>query len=138
MRFVRREQVVLTLQSNLTSSIRPTGVFASNERETLHQRALDHEILVSLDTGYDLCCSFEGYSMPSGVEVWVAPTRLFGETEHAEAAHARIATIPGGSSSKVSEPHFTVCHRGLEEQFRILLTISHDISASLSWKRYLV
>ena len=68
--------------------------------------------------------------MPSGVEVWVVPTRLFGETELAEAADARIATIPRGSSLKASEPHFTMCHRGLEEQFRILLTISHDISAS--------
>ena len=67
--------------------------------------------------------------MPSGVEVWVVPTRIFGETELAEAADARIATIPGGSL-KVPEPHFTVCHRGLEEQFRILLTISHDNSAS--------
>ena len=68
--------------------------------------------------------------MPSGVEVWVVPTRLFGETELTEAADARIATIPGGSSLKVSEPHFAVCHRGLEEQYRIILMISRDISAS--------
>ena len=68
--------------------------------------------------------------MPSGVEVWVVLMILFGQTELAEAADARIATIPGGSSLKVSEPHFTVCHRGLEEQFRILLTISRDIWVS--------
>ena len=65
--------------------------------------------------------------MPSGVEVWVVPTRLFGETELADAG---IATIPGGSSLKVSEPHFAVCHRGLDMQFRISLTISRDISVS--------
>jgi hypothetical protein len=60
----------------------------------------------------------------------VVPTRLFGETELAEAADAGIATIPGGSSLKVSEPHFAVCHRELDIQFRILLTISRDISVS--------
>ncbi|KIM88077.1 hypothetical protein PILCRDRAFT_270065 [Piloderma croceum F 1598] len=93
-------------------------MFASpvaNTYETLYQQALDREMLASLDSGWDLCCCFEGYSVLSGVKQlwvwWAVPTRHSAERE---AADAGIATIPGGISLKVTELHFTSCYRGLD------------------------
>jgi hypothetical protein len=72
--------------------------YLSNTYETLYQQALDREMLASLDSGWDLCCCFEGYFVPSGINQlwvwWAVPTRHFAETE---AADAGIATIPGGT-----------------------------------------
>jgi hypothetical protein len=49
-------------------------MFASpvaNTYETLYQQALDREMIASLDSGWDLCCCFEGYSVPGGVkQLW--------------------------------------------------------------------
>jgi hypothetical protein len=79
-------------------------MFASpvaNTCETLYQQALRREILVFLDTGWDLSCRFEGCSVLSGAELlewWTRWCRrdCFGERELGEAADAGIATIPGG------------------------------------------
>ena len=69
--------------------------------------------------------------MPSGVKVWVVPTRLFGETELSKAADARIATILGGSFLKVSELHFAVCHRRIDIHQRAVSNFIHDFSRYL-------
>jgi len=84
-------------------------MFASpvtNKRETPYQQALDHEMLFSLDAGICAAASKATRCRVVGVVGQVVPTRLFGERELGKATGAGIATIPGGISLKVTEPHF--------------------------------
>ena len=76
--------------------------------------------------------------MPSGVEVWVVLMILFGQTELAEAADARIATIPGDSSLKVLEPHFVVCHRGPDIDQRAVSNFIDDFSGYLGFLIFVI
>jgi len=85
--------------SKLILICHPASMFASpvtNTYETLYQQALDREMLASLDSGWDLCCCFEGYFVPSGVKQlwvwWAVPTRHFADASIPSAEYRDVPT----------------------------------------------
>jgi hypothetical protein len=63
-----------------------------------------------------------------GVVGQVVPTRHFGERELGEAADAGIATIPGGISLKVTEPHFADRSCAIEDFTFIIVYLKEKVS----------